>query len=344
MGEGAAAPPMNGGRGEGPHDRESPTTSAIPEPRLADGHEKSTENPRIAASEDFKEESGGAQTAGESSAPPESDEARRPSARRSALSNTFCQAGGVSRENGAREVSRGNNGAKGVGGEKEDAPDGGRKRPRDGRGNPSPEGSAHGSPPTTGNKSVKREGEDAAAAEPAVPRSCALDTGAASRDDDGDESDEGLPMPPDLLDPPDSEAQQVTGALTGLQKISDAANSEASNAPAPGATSPGKAFACASKVKRTHGPRAPAPARGAPGGSGQRKGAPGGEGGPLGREPTASGPRYRRLQSRLSCFAAPVTISRRPLPLSFPLAPAPAPWPAPVHHSGLTHPGAASRP
>ena len=262
---------MNGGRGEGPHDRESPTTSAIPEPRLADGHEKSTENPRIAASEDFKEESGGAQTAGESSAPPESDEARRPSARRSALSNTFCQAGGVSRENGAREVSRGNNGAKGVGGEKEDAPDGGRKRPRDGRGNPSPEGSAHGSPPTTGNKSVKREGEEAAAAEPAVPRSCALDTGAASRDDDGDESDEGLPMPPDLLDPPDSEAQQVTGALTGLQKISDAANSEASNAPAPGATSPGKAFACASKVKRTHGPRAPAPARGAPGGSGQRK-------------------------------------------------------------------------
>ena len=271
MGEGAAAPPMNGGRGEGPHDRESPTTSAIPEPRLADGHEKSTENPRIAASEDFKEESGGAQTAGESSAPPESDEARRPSARRSALSNTFCQAGGASRENGARELSRGNNGAKGVGGEKEDAPDGGRKRPRDGRGNPSPEGSAHGSPPTTGNKSVKREGEEAAAAEPAVPRSCALDTGVASRDDDGDESDEGLPMPPDLLDPPDSEAQQVTGALTGLQKISDAANSEASNAPAPGATSPGKAFACASKVKRTHGPRAPAPARGAPGGSGQRK-------------------------------------------------------------------------
>lgn len=59
-------------------------------------------------------------------------------------------------------------------------------------------------------------------------------------------------MPPDLLDPPDSDsdAQQVTGALTGLRKFSDAANSGASNAQAPsqgeggGATSPGKAFAC----------------------------------------------------------------------------------------------------
>jgi hypothetical protein len=264
VGYGDEAPLMDGGRGDGLHDRQSPITAGGTEPRHPDGSggEKSSANPRIAACEDFKEESGGVSNAGESSTLPDSDSARRPSARRSALSNTFCQAGGASRDDGARELSRGNDAAKAAGGEKEDALDSGRKRVRDGRGNPTPEGHADGVPPTS-NKSVRREGEGAAV-EPPLPRSYTLDTGIPSHDDDGDESDEGLPMPPDLLDPPDNDAQQFTGALTGLRKFSDASKSEgageegrmpghACHTQAPlqgeggGAGSPSKAFACGSK-------------------------------------------------------------------------------------------------
>ena len=271
VGYGGEAPRMDRGRSEGVHDRQSPTTAGVTEPRHPDGSlgEKSSDNPRITACEDFKQESGGAQNAGGSFALPESDAARRPSARRSALSNTFCQAGGASRDDGARELSRGTGAAKSAGGEKEDALDGGRKRVRDGRGNPTPEVSADGVPPTS-NKSVRREGEGAAV-EATLPRSYSLDSGTPSHDDDGDESDEGLPMPPDLLDPPDNDAQQFTGALTGLRKFSDASNSEeagegrrmpdhACHTQAPlqsdggGAGSPSKAFACGSKVKRTHLP------------------------------------------------------------------------------------------
>ena len=271
VGYGGEAPLMDGGRGEGLHDRQSPTTARVTEPLHPGGSlgEKSSYNPRITACEDFKEESGGAPNAGESSTLPDSDASRRPSARRSALSNTFCQAGGASKDDGAKELSRGNDAAKAAGGEKEDALDGGRKRVRDGRGNPTPEGSVDGAPPTS-NKSVRREGEGAAD-EPPLPRSYTLDTGIPSHDDDGDESDEGLPMPPDLLDPPDNDAQQFTGALTGLRKFSDASNSgeagegrrmpdHACHPQAPlqseggGAGSPSKAFACGSMVKRPHLP------------------------------------------------------------------------------------------
>ena len=73
VGYGGGAPRMDRGRGEGVHDRQSPTTAGVTEPRHPDGSlgEKSSDNPRITAGEDFKEESGGAQNAGESSSLPE---------------------------------------------------------------------------------------------------------------------------------------------------------------------------------------------------------------------------------------------------------------------------------
>ena len=296
-GGGSLAPLREGGQGEIPNGRDDGDGPSVPEPiHPSDAaSDKPITNPGIATSKNFKDESGGVATAGESSAPLESDAARRPSARRSALSNTFCQAGGASRDE-APGSSKGNGATPTVGGGG-DAPDGGRKRVHEGRGN---EGSDDGVLPPN-NKCIRREEEGAHKVEPPLPRVYTLDVPAPSHDDDGDESDEGLPMPPDLMDPPEHDAQQFTGFLSSAGRR-DAPYSEevgeerrvlgnACHAQAPpqgeggGGGSPSKPFACGSMVKLWQFPNSPRAPPASLGRAWRRWGGRGREIRPLGAQP-----------------------------------------------------------